>query len=366
MKILQISPYIDPRLGGQEKHVLALSQMLSSAGHEVTIITSKYDPNTVPKKVRVVLLPAVSFFGVQIIYPFSLISFLLKNRFDVCHIHYQTLFGETVLLITKVCKLPAVTTLHSEMIRSKYIKVLYDRITLILTSSLSCKVLCLSPQIMKVLIQRGAKSSKCVVIPNAVNVTTLKNYFQKVKKQTSLPEFDLLFVGRLEKRKGILCLLDSLIILRDQGCDVTLKIVGQGELANQINDVLQSTGLNKNVELKGYLSEENLAELFLSTKCVVIPSFYEGVPTIALEAMVAEKPLIVSNIPGLGELVKDGLNGVVVRPMDALDLSLGIKKILTMPKESSLIQFNSSLLSTYDWNTVVKQISALYKQCIDK
>ena len=116
MKILQISPSIDSKRGGQERHVIALSKKLVSYGHSVTIACCQSNHSNFLQNIDVFEFPARSLLGLKLISPKVLVPFLNKNRFDVCHLHYQTLFGESVLLSSKMCKLPVVTTLHSEMI----------------------------------------------------------------------------------------------------------------------------------------------------------------------------------------------------------------------------------------------------------
>lgn len=364
MKILQIAPYVDPRLGGQERYVLALYRALSSFGHEVTILTCQ-SPLVTPQNLRISRIHAVKLLGLRIISPNGLISFLLNNQFDICHLHHQTIFGEIVLLATKICKLPTVTTLHSQMMRRMPAKLLYDRISLRLVSTLSSKVICLSPKIMQNLTKRGVEYSKCVVIPNAVNVLSLKDQFQKTHSELHEPKFDLLFVGRLEKRKGILWLLKSLILLHRRGKKVTLKIVGHGPLTKKCNDMISANNLNQHVDLLGYVPQEELLKLFLLTRCVVIPSLYEGVPSVALEAMTAGKPLIASNIPGLAELVVDGGNGLLVNPMDVKELASAIDRILTTCL-SSLSDINGKLLARFDWEYVASEITQIYHDAINR
>lgn len=366
MKILQASPYIDPKLGGQERHVLTLSKTLTSLGHEVTILTCQ--PNVQhSQNFKVYHLGSRNLFGLRLIYPNELINFLLENQFDVCHLHHETFFGEIILLTNKVCKLPTVTTLHSQMIRRLPAKFFYDRVSLRLISALSSKVICLSPRLMQSLVRRGLSRSKCVVIPNAINVKSLKNRFRKIRKELpNSEEFDLLFVGRLEQRKGIKWLLQSLILLHKKGKKVTLKIVGQGPLKDELQRFISANDLRQHVNLLGYVSDEELLKLYLLTKCVVVPSLYEGIPGVALEAMAAGKPLIVSNIPGLGELVVNEANGLLVSPLDVQGLASAIDRILTDPYPmKSHNHINEKILAGFDWNIVTHKILEAYHKALD-
>ena len=365
MKILQISPYADPKRGGQERHVLALCKILASLGHEVTLLTCKADSSNSSRKFQIYTVSSLSLIGLPFVRPKELMAFLSEKKFDICHLHYKTLFGEIVLLVNRKCKLPTVTTLHSQMIRRLPAKFFYDRISLKIIGNLSKKVICLSPKLTQELIKRGLKGSKCVVIPNAVDVKMLKDRLQKIRRGLHESEFDLLFVGRLEQRKGIKWLLQSLALLHKKRKRMTLKIVGQGPLKGELQRFILAKNLKRYVDLLGYVSDRELLKLFLLAKCIVIPSFYEGIPTIALEAIVANKPLIVSNIPGLNELVVNGGNGLVVDPMDVYGLASAIESILLNTTYlNSLNHVNQKVLRKFDWSAIVPKILETYHEVL--
>jgi glycosyltransferase involved in cell wall biosynthesis len=362
MKILQISPNANPLVGGQERHLLMLSKILASFGHDVTILTCQTNPYIIPQNVTVFKINSVNFLGLRLLHIGELVKFLCEHRFDICHLHYQTLFGDMILLINKKYGLPTVTTLHSLMVRRTPARFIYDKFSLRLISNLSRKVICLSPKIMQNLVKRGLIYSKCEIIPNAVDIKSLKENFQKIRKELSEPEFDMLFVGRLEQRKGVLWLLETLYHLRKIRKKFTINIVGEGPLKRRMREIILANGLTEHVKLMGYVPENELLKLFLLAKCVVIPSLYEGVPGVALEAMVAEKPLIVSNIPGLSELVLNEGNGLIVNPMDVKGFVSAIDKVLSSQNcfQKSLNNINQNILANFDWEFVATNIAKIY------
>jgi glycosyltransferase involved in cell wall biosynthesis len=346
--------------------VLTLSKTLASLSHEVTILTCQPDSSNTPQNFQVSTINSVKLMGLRLVRPAELIHFLLEKRFDVCHLHHQTFFGEAILLVNKTCKLPTVTTLHTQMIRRLPARLLYDRISLRFISTLSSKVICLSPNIMQDLVRRGLERSKCVVVPNGIDLWSLKSQFREIGKGLSAPECDLLFVGRLEERKGIIWLLKSLILLHRQGKKYTLKIVGHGPLAQELDKIITANNLTQHVKLSGYVSQQELLRCYLLAKVVVIPSLYEGLPTVTLEAMVAGKPLIVSNIPGLNELVVNEGNGLVVNPMDTSGLASAIDEVLSYSIcFNSLDAVNDKILPQFDWKVVGRKIVKTYREILN-
>jgi len=251
------------------------------------------------------------------------------------------------------------------MLRDFPARFLYDRISLRIVSELSKKVICLSQNIMLDLVRRGLERPKCVVIPNAIDVKSLGEQFRKIDNESE-PNFDLLFVGRLERRKGIHWLLESLSLLHSQGKRYTLRIVGRGPLEQDVRDMIFSNNLGGYVTLLGYISENELLECFSLARCIVIPSLYEGVPTVALEAIAAEKPLVVSDIPGLNELVINERNGLLVTPMDIQGLSSAIERILS--SSDCLVSpddVNREVLARFDWEVVARKILETYQRSLN-
>jgi glycosyltransferase involved in cell wall biosynthesis len=365
MRILEVSPYVDPKRGGQEKHVLALSKALSRLGHVVTVAACGYYDSRFIEDLEFVKIDSKQVLGLCFISGDKLIDFISTNKFDICHLHHATLFGETVLTINKICNLPTVTTLHSLMLRNLPARFLYDRISLRIVSKLSNKVICLSQNIMLDLIRRGLERPKCVVIPNAIDVQFLGDQFRKIHDELE-PNFDLLFVGRLERRKGIHWLLESLSLLHNQGKRYTLRIVGRGPLEQEVRDMIFSKNLGGYVTLFGYIPENELLECYSLARCVVIPSLYEGVPTVALEAIAAGKPLIVSDIPGLNELVMHERNGLLITPMDIQGLSSAIERILSSSNYLvSPADANREILARFDWEVVARKIIETYRRSLN-
>lgn len=140
----------------------------------------------------------------------------------------------------------------------------------------------------------------------------------------------LLFFGRLSPEKGI----DTLIEAVEKLPEVKLKIVGSGPEFQVLKERIGSSGLKSRVELLGPKYGEELKGLVRNSLAVVVPSrWYEVSGIVNLEAAALGRPIIASDIGGIGEIVKDGINGLLFKPGDSEDLArkIGLLKTVDLP-----------------------------------
>ena len=146
----------------------------------------------------------------------------------------------------------------------------------------------------------------------------------------------ILYFGRLSKEKGIKTLIES---MKDKS--YTLKVLGTGPIEDELKDYISKNGIS-NVELLGFKSGNELTEFIKNSRCVVLPSeWYENGPYSAMEAMALGKPLIVSNLGGLPELVEDGVNGYIFKSKE--ELSDCIDKMISLDSDSYTKMCEASL-----------------------
>ncbi len=159
------------------------------------------------------------------------------------------------------------------------------------------------------------------------NVAVMRNPLS-VKEEYELNDSDegyLLYFGRLTREKGIQTLIDASV-----KAGIRLKILGTGELEEELKVY---AGKQKNVHFEGFQTGDNLKKYIRKCRCVILPSeWYENGPYSAMEAMALGKPLIVSNMGGLPELVENNVNGYVYDG-NATTLENCIKKIFSLSAE---------------------------------
>lgn len=166
----------------------------------------------------------------------------------------------------------------------------------------------------------------------------------------------VLFFGRLSSEKGVGTLMEAA-----KKCGCHLVILGTGPQEAELKE--QAKGW-ENIEFKGFQTGDALTAYVRNSRCVVLPSeWYENGPYSAMEAMAMGKPLIVSNMGGLPELVEDGVNGYIYeKTADAL--AECIEKMQNVSSETYQSMAAASLERAkrmFSPNAYVEQIEAYYQ-----
>lgn len=138
----------------------------------------------------------------------------------------------------------------------------------------------------------------------------------------------LLYVGRLAAVKGLEVLLTSLAKLKSTHPNIILTLVGDGQDRSDLEQLTAELGLTKQVNFVGYKSQAEIRQYLQNTDVFVLPSFAEGVPVSLMESMATGVPVVATQVGGVGELVKDGVNGYLVPPGDADSLAEKISLLL--------------------------------------
>ena len=161
-----------------------------------------------------------------------------------------------------------------------------------------------------------------IVIPNPA-----KTY---VKKVSNLSNKKVISVGRLSKGKRFDHLIQAWGILHTKYPSWRLDIIGEGELRDNLQELINELGLSSCVKLKG--ESNNVFEEYLSSSIFVLASEHEGLPMVLLEAMSVGLPLVSYSCPcGPKDLIKNGVNGFLVKPLDYLELADKIMQLISSP-----------------------------------
>ena len=198
-------------------------------------------------------------------------------------------------------------------------------------------------------VNRSLKFQKCVdlyISPSKFLKNKFIEYGYDQKKIVHLPNFMvldefnphydfedyLLFIGRLEREKGLKTLIKG-FGKKSDGKSLKLKIAGTGSMENELKDYIKKKKIN-DIEFVGFKQGQELEDLTKKAKAIVIPSeWYENYPYSGLEAMAYGKPVIGSRIGGIPEQVEDGVTGFLFEPFNPVDLAAKINLLNIMPEE---------------------------------
>jgi len=361
--IASIVTSVNPRRGGKERFVFDLCKEIMARGHNVTVLLCD-DQFSEKLDCRVERIGNWNIPGFPPIpSPWAIIR-NLHQRFDLVHLHYSSFLGEIVAIACKLRGLPLITTFHDEMKRGSH-KFLYDRILLTIISKLSSRVICLSESMKITLKGRGLSKKKISVISNGFHVKALQGHVKELRKIKARKD-SILFVGRLEERKGPHYLLEALVHLRKKGIFPKLTVIGDGPYKHKLISYTKENNLVDQVDFTGYVTSQKLLKCYAQARCVIIPSLFEGIPTVAIEAMTFGIPIVASAIPGM-EMIASKEIGLTVPPKDSRILADAIHKCLELPeKERSLIASKEKNLAlVFDWSVVATNIISLYNELLD-
>lgn len=155
-----------------------------------------------------------------------------------------------------------------------------------------------------------------------------------LRSREAVDEFRLTLVGRLSPRKGIHIALEAVATLRAQGLAVTLDVCGttfpgyewyERELEAQV----RAQGLSDAVTFHGYVNPTR--PLLEAADVVLVPSFGESFGNVAVEGMLAGRPVVASDVQGLAEVIDNGHTGILVRPGSAEELAAAVDSLAKAP-----------------------------------
>jgi len=207
---------------------------------------------------------------------------------------------------------------------------------------------------------------KLKVIPNGVDPS---NFVQKNEKRTrndyaSANEKIVFFVGRLVREKGVQVLLDAVPMVLSRMPNTKFIIGGKGPHMQELQDQAARMGISQSVYFTGYIDAYTRNSLYSWSDVAVFPSLYEPFGIVALEAMAAHIPVVVSDTGGLSEIVRhnvDGLKAYLGNPRSLADMILNV---LQNPQQAQQMQHNAyqRVIQKFSWEDIAAQTLEVYKK----
>lgn len=387
MKILMLSWEYPPRIvGGISRVVYDLAQELGKSGNEVHVVTYyekgtkeiEKDGNVYVHRVHSYDVNSNNFIDWVLHFNFSMVEHCIKlvsqtGEFDIIHAHdWIVAFAARVL--KHAYQKPLVSTIHATEYGRNYglhndMQRYISSIEWWLTYE-SWRVICNSNymrQEIKHVFQ--LPDDKISVIPNGVDIYKFKDVHRNIifrRNYAADNEKIVFYVGRLVREKGVHVLIDSIPKIASRYNDVKFVVAGKGPEIDYLRSKAANMGVENRVYFTGYISDADLLKLYKCADISVFPSLYEPFGIVALEGMVAETPVVVSNVGGLGDIVEHRVDGMKVSPGNADELADSILELLFNPELVSSIKQNAlnKIKDVYNWELITKKTAEIYTEII--
>lgn len=204
---------------------------------------------------------------------------------------------------------------------------------------------------------------RALCIYNAIDLDRFKKPVNRESKRESLKipnDVPLVgTIGRLTEQKGYSFFIDAIPMVLKENPDVHFIIVGDGELSESLQRLAASYGVDHRVMFTGPRSD--IEEIFACLDLFVSSSLWEGLPTVILESMAANVPIVATDIPGTRDLIQDGYNGWLVPPGNAYALAEAILEALKNKQLcKKFAQRAQNLVLTFSIDSIAKQYEQLF------
>jgi phosphatidylinositol alpha-mannosyltransferase len=373
MKIALVSPYDFASPGGVVSHISCLERQFTKMGHEVKIIAPASKavytlgdrfirigtPRPVPVSGSIARVTLSLWLETKIKEVFD------REKFDICHLH-EPLMPTLCTTILRLKKTPMVGTFHASGGKPWYImfspimKWYFDRWFRKLDGRIA---------VSKVAMQYVNKyfPSDYTIIPNGVDIHHFNNGVAPFDKYDG-SKTNILFVGRLEKRKGFDYLLEAYRLVRQEVPDCRLIQVGPGvRLRRKYEKRISQHGI-EDVHFTGYATYNDLPRYYKTADIVCFPNTgWESQGVVLLEAMAVGKPIVASNIDGFMSVLTDGAEGLAVPPRNAEKLA---EAILILIRDRQLREQMSARgkpkALQYDWTILAEKVLDIYADVLAK
>jgi len=370
MKVALISFHSFLHPGGVKRHILSLSEEFKKKGVRPKII--------VPRRKRsenygkdIVLLGTsfpVNFGGTQTDFcinfnPLAIGKVLKKEKFDVLHFHN---FGlPSAWQILEASRALNILTFHANLEGSRFLKI-FPEFLFPLKKIVQWKIdgiIGVAPLTLKYFKEfKGPKT----VIPNGIDLEEFNPKIPKLKRFSD-DKINILFLGRIEERKGLIYLLRAFKILEKKFSNLRLVIVGEGDLKKDCLSFVKENNL-KEVYFEGEKKGKEVPSYYTSSDIFVSPAIFgESFGLVLLEAMASKVPLVAFANRGYKDFLKGKKGAFLAPPKDYKALAEKIEILIKNPQlRKKMGKEGIEEAKKYSWKLIAEQDLNFYQLCRKK
>jgi phosphatidylinositol alpha-mannosyltransferase len=363
MRIGLVSPYDWSHPGGVSEHIRHLGDHLRHLGHDVEVLAPSSrrqvdDPhfNRIGGVVAVPVNDSVARITLDFNLSHQVSEILEAQRFDVLHLH-EPFMPALPLTVLRMSTTANVATFHAfaksnlgyyygRPFFRPYLKRLHRTIAV--------------SQPAREFLRQYFPSANPEIIPNGVDTTTFRPDHTAIRHLRD-GLLNVLFVGRLEKRKGLRDLVLGFRELQERVGRVRLVIVGDGPLRSTVESLVALHRI-ENVVMAGYVPAEVLPRYYASADIACFPATGgESFGVVILEAMASGLPVVATEVPGYLSVVEAGVDALTVRPRNPVELGAAMTVLARDPELRARLGGNGlAKARRYAWREIAVRVIAVY------
>ncbi|MFH0868748.1 MAG: glycosyltransferase family 4 protein [archaeon] len=379
MRVAKICAYFWPVKGGMEDHLYFDGSELVKKGYGVAMLVSDSIRDGKEKLPKTDLIEGINVRRFKTLFKYSYFSpffpglflHLLKERYDIIHVHSFRQFYNLALLIAKLRKVPSVITTHwpeyPESVRNKILNLavkLFDSTIGKWILNSADKVIVQTEAEKSWLLERFRVSPKKIEIvpPGFRSIYLKKTDPKKFRKRYNINEKNMvLCIGRMHRSKGF----DKVVKIASSFSDTKFVFIGHDSgFKNELENLAEGLKVSDKILFAGAVSDEEKLDALAACDVLVMPSDYEAFGIALLEAMAQGKPVIAANAGGMPDVV--GNCGFVFDKNNLWDLKEKLRKLLLNKKlREKLGKLARNKAEDFTWENQVEKIGKVYKNLIE-
>lgn len=297
----------------------------------------------------------------------TLRGYVRRHQIRILHAHgYRT----DVMGYVATRGLPvAVVTTHHGWIRNNSRQQVFARLALRLCTRFEGVEL-VSDQMREELPAAFRQSDRVAIVRNGIVLEDYRPQGRRdvVRRSLGVKPDDVLVgtIGRLSIEKGCLEMVDTFAIVASRRSNVRLAFIGEGPLQAELHARVRDRGLDGRVDFVPH--QTTVQPYYDAIDMLVSPSHTEGLSNVILEALTSGKPVVATRVGGNGEIITDGVSGLLVPPKDPEQLARAILRVIEEPAlEAQLIQGGTARVrDEFDFDLRMRREEAFYRRAVSR
>jgi glycosyltransferase involved in cell wall biosynthesis len=214
-----------------------------------------------------------------------------------------------------------------------------------------------------------AEAGKIIKIPIGIPLVSTE---KTPPSRPAVPPYRLLALGRLVAKKGFPILIEACRLLSARGFEFHLTLAGDGPQRSQLSRLIRKMGLDDRVDLVGFVPHREVPRLLRQSDLFIMPSVItpsgdrDGIPTVILEALAHEVPVVATEVSGIPEVIRPAVTGWLVPPADPEALARAVAEACSNPPEARRRALAGRDLVAREFDSVknYSRLKALFEQLI--